>query len=52
MQEKTQTKERLMKELNGLLKTNYNWNRLNKLDLKRLVNAIKKERGERPALFA
>jgi len=30
-----------MKELNELLQTNYNWSRLNKLDLERLVKSIK-----------
>ncbi len=30
----------LMNKLNEMLNTNYNWSRLNKLDLERLVSAI------------
>lgn len=36
------TRPKLMKELNSLLGTDYNWKRLCFLDLKRLVDAIKK----------
>jgi len=32
----------LMKELNELLNTDFNWSRLHFLDLKRLVDSIKK----------
>jgi len=49
---KKPTKKELMQELNKLLGTNYNWSRLNKLDLERLVDAIEKEEGERPSIFA
>jgi len=41
-----------MKELNYWLGTDYNWSRLNRLDLERLVDAIEKEEGERPSIFA
>jgi len=37
---KMKTRKQLMKELNKLLKTNFNWSRLSRLDLERLVNAI------------
>lgn len=36
------TRPELMIELNKLLNTNYNWNRLSLLDLERLVESIKK----------
>ena len=36
------TRKELMQELNSLLKVNYNWSRLNLLDLTRLVTSIKK----------
>jgi len=35
-------RKELMQELNNLLDTEYNWNRLNLLDLKRLVESVKK----------
>ena len=34
------TRKQLMQELNHLLGTDYNWSRLNKLDLERLVEGI------------
>jgi len=34
------TRPQLMQELNSLLGTDYNWGRLNLLDLNRLVTAI------------
>jgi len=37
---KMKTRKQLMQELNKLLKTDFNWSRLSKLDLERLVNAI------------
>ena len=37
------TRKELMQELNSLLNVNYNWSRLNLLDLTRLVTSIKKE---------
>ena len=46
------TKKELMQKLNKLLGTNHNWSRLNKLDLERLVDAVEKEEGERPAILA
>lgn len=39
--EKQTTRAQLKKELNKLLSTKYNWNRLNRLDLERLVESIK-----------
>jgi hypothetical protein len=39
--EKQTTRAQLKKELNSLLGTKHNWNRLNKLDLERLVDGIK-----------
>ena len=36
------TRKELMQELNSLLNVNYNWSRLNLLDLTRLVTSIKK----------
>lgn len=37
------TRKELMQELNSLLGTNYNWSRLNVLDLTRLVDSIKQK---------
>ncbi len=34
------TRKQLMKELNKQLKTDFNWSRLSRLDLERLVDAI------------
>jgi hypothetical protein len=34
------SRTQLMAKLNQLLGTNYNWSRLNKLDLERLVTAL------------
>lgn len=39
------TRPELMKELNYLLGVLENWSRLSKLDLERLVKAIKERRG-------
>ena len=39
---KMKTRKELMQELNSLLNVNYNWSRLNLLDLTRLVTSIKK----------
>ena len=35
------TRTELMKELNELLRTEYNWSRLSSIDLHRLVESIK-----------
>jgi len=40
---KKPTKKELMQKLNKLLGTNYNWSRLNLLDLKRLVEGIENQ---------
>jgi len=37
---KMKTRKQLMQELNKQLKTDFNWSRLSRLDLERLVNAI------------
>jgi len=37
---KMKTRKQLMQELNKLLKTDFNWSRLSKLDLERLVKSI------------
>ena len=34
------TREELMQELNKTLETNFNWSRLNRLDLERIVKAV------------
>ena len=38
----TGSRKDLMNRLNTLLGTNYSWNRLNKLDLQRLVTELEK----------
>ena len=43
---KEPTKKELMQKLNKLLGTNHNWNRLIKLDLERLVDAVEKRLNE------
>ena len=40
-----------MQKLNKLLGTDYNWSRLNKLDLERLVSAIEKKKKKKEWKF-